>query len=65
MDFILCVIGLVLVIEGIPYFAFPDKMKEFLSRLPLMPTAGLRLFGMAAIITGLLLIFLAKKVLIY
>ncbi len=63
MDYFLSVIGLVLVIEGIPYFAFPDKMKSFLEKLPLLPNSSLRAFGMGAIITGLVLIYIAKKVL--
>ncbi|MFH1103316.1 MAG: DUF2065 domain-containing protein, partial [Pseudomonadota bacterium] len=29
MDFFLCVIGMVLVVEGLPYFVFPEKMKSW------------------------------------
>ncbi|MCX8043131.1 MAG: DUF2065 domain-containing protein [Desulfobacterota bacterium] len=63
MEFLLSVIGLVLVIEGIPYFAFPEQMKALLARMPEVPTRTLRLFGTAAIGAGIVLIYIAKKVL--
>lgn len=63
MDYFLSVLGLVLIIEGIPYFTFPDKMKEVLSKVPDVPSASLRAFGIIAIIIGLALIFIARKVL--
>ena len=28
MEFFLCVIGMVMIIEGFPYFTFPEKMKS-------------------------------------
>ncbi len=63
MSYFLSVIGLVLIIEGIPYFAFPDKMKVLLSKLPEMPSSSLRAFGITAIIIGLVLIFLSQRIL--
>jgi len=61
MKFFLCVVGMVLIIEGIPYFASPDKMKEILLKLPLVPSPYLRLFGLSAVITGLILIYFATR----
>ena len=63
MDFFLCAIGLVLIIEGIPYFAFPERMKQVLAKIPLMPTPLMRAFGMAALGTGLLLIYISRRLL--
>jgi hypothetical protein len=63
MDYFLSVLGLVLIIEGIPYFAFPERMKAMLSRLPLIPSSSLRLFGTGAILAGLVLIYAARKLL--
>ena len=54
MDYFLSVLGLVLIIEGIPYFAFPEKMREMLAKIPLVPAASLRIFGITAVILGLL-----------
>jgi len=63
MDFLLCVIGLVLVIEGIPYFAFPEKMKQVLAKIPSLPTALMRAFGMSAVGVGLILIYISRRLL--
>jgi len=63
MDYFLSVLGLVLIIEGIPYFAFPERMKEMLSRLPLIPSSSLRAFGIVAILIGFLMIYVARKLL--
>ena len=63
MDFFLCAIGLVLIIEGIPYFAFPEKMKQVLEKIPLMPTSTMRAFGMTAVGVGLVLIYVSRRLL--
>ncbi len=63
MDLLLCAVGLVLVIEGIPYFAFPEKMKQVLAKIPLMPTPLMRAFGIAAIAAGLVLMYIARRML--
>jgi uncharacterized protein YjeT (DUF2065 family) len=54
----LYVLGLTLIIEGIPYFAFPDSMTSLLAKLPLIPSRTLRLFDITAISAGLLLIYI-------
>ena len=63
MDYFLCVLGLVLIVEGVPYFVFPEKMKELLSKIPQLPAASLRMFGITAIMAGILLVFIAKRLL--
>ena len=63
MDFLLCAIGLVLIIEGIPYFAFPEKMKQMLAKVPCMPTSIMRAFGMVAVGAGLILIYISRRLL--
>jgi len=61
MNFLLCAIGLVLIIEGIPYFAFPEKMKQMLAKIPLIPTSAMRAFGMVAVGAGLILIYISRR----
>jgi len=63
MDLLLCAVGLVLVIEGIPYFAFPENMKQVLAKIPLLPTPLMRIFGMAAVAAGLVLIYISRRML--
>lgn len=61
MYYFLSVLGLVLVIEGLPYFAFPEKMKALMEKLPQIPNHNLRIFGITAITVGLLLIYISQK----
>jgi len=63
MSYFLSVLGLVLIIEGIPYFAFPEKMKALLEKLPQIPNSSLRAFGIIAIIIGLVLIYVSRELL--
>jgi uncharacterized protein YjeT (DUF2065 family) len=61
MDFFLCVLGLVMIIEGLPYFAFPEQMKSWVSKILEMPEAWLRRFGIVLMLTGLCLVYLGKR----
>jgi uncharacterized protein YjeT (DUF2065 family) len=61
MKYFLCVLGMVFIIEGLPYFAFPEKIKVYLMKLQEMPDSTLRLFGLSAIITGLFLVFFGRS----
>lgn len=61
MKFLFCVIGLVLIIEGLPYFAFPEKIKAYLMRLSEIPDRALRIMGLSAIITGLILVYFGRN----
>ena len=60
MDFFLCVLGMVFILEGIPYFAFPDKIKLYLVKVTEIPDATLRMLGLAAMAAGLLLVYLGR-----
>ena len=60
MDFFLCVVGMVMIIEGLPYFAFPEKMKFWITRVLEMPAANLRWFGFLLMLTGLGLVYLGR-----
>ncbi|MCL5125453.1 MAG: DUF2065 domain-containing protein [Deltaproteobacteria bacterium] len=60
MEFFLSVIGMVLVIEGIPYFAVPEKMKEVMKMAQMQPDNVLRVFGGILMLVGLIIVFLAK-----
>lgn len=60
MKLLFCLLGLVLVVEGIPYFAFPDKMKQWMLRLQDIPNAHLRVMGFVAMCSGLLISYLFR-----
>ena len=61
MDFFLCVLGLVMVLEGFPYFAFPDKMKRWVRKVLEMPESSLRKFGFIMMALGLWLVYLGRR----
>jgi uncharacterized protein len=61
MDFFLCVLGMVMIIEGLPYFAFPEQMKSWVSKMLEMPDGWLRRFGLVLMFTGLWLVYLGKS----
>ncbi len=61
MKLLLCLIGLVLIVEGLPYFAFPDKMKKWIAVMQDLPNAHLRAMGFAAMAVGLLLAYFFRE----
>ena len=60
MRYFLCVLGMVMIIEGLPYFAWPDKMKVWLVKISQMPDGDLRKIGTVLMVLGLLVIYLAR-----
>ena len=61
MKFFICVIGMVMIIEGLPYFAFPEKMKSWLLKLLEVPANNLRKFGFIIMLIGLGLVYIGKR----
>jgi len=61
MDFFLCVLGMVMIVEGIPYFAFPDKMKVWVRKVLEMPDLQLRRTGLILMGIGLFLVYAGKR----
>jgi len=56
-------IGLVFIMEGLPYFISPEKMKFFLSQIINLPENHLRTIGFASMVTGLGICYLASLLL--
>ena len=61
MKYFLCVLGMVMVVEGLPYFAFPDKMKMLIEKVLELQDNSLRKFGFVLMLTGLGLVFLGTR----
>ena len=61
MDFFLCVIGMVMIIEGVPYFAAPDQMKRWMAKIKEMTPESLRRFGLVMMVLGLVLVYLGRR----
>jgi uncharacterized protein YjeT (DUF2065 family) len=55
------VLGVVLIVEGIPWFLSPRGTKRMLSELFRMNDRSLRGLGLALMLFGLLLVYMAKS----
>ena len=60
MKYFLCVLGMVLIVEGLPYFAVPEKMKAWVMKVVAIPDASLRKIGLVLMGIGLFLVFLGR-----
>jgi uncharacterized protein YjeT (DUF2065 family) len=60
MRLFLCALGLALIMEGLPCFAFPEKMKVLLVRIQDTSEGALRALGFTALLTGLILVYFGK-----
>jgi hypothetical protein len=61
MKFFLCVLGMVMIIEGLPYFAVPEKMKNWMLQIQAMSNHALRRLGLVLMAVGLLLTYIGKS----
>lgn len=61
LEFFLCVIGMVMIIEGMPYFAAPEMMKEVIRKLGEQEDMTLRVLGGLLILAGLAVVFFARR----
>ena len=61
MKLLFTLIGLVMILEGLPYVAAPESMQRWLRQILLMPPRQLRQIGGAAMVAGFLLCYLAQK----
>jgi len=60
MKLFLSALGLAMILEGIPYFLSPEKVKELARLLPGLPNSSLRFFGLLVMVAGLALLFLSR-----
>jgi uncharacterized protein YjeT (DUF2065 family) len=61
MDYFICVVGMVMIVEGLPYFAFPDRMKVWVKKVLEMPDASLRRFGLVLMSLGMWLVYMGRN----
>lgn len=62
MGILFTAIGLVLFIEGLIYAGFPSLVKKMASQIEVTPERLLRLIGFAAMIIGLIVVWLTHSV---
>lgn len=61
MEMLITLIGIVLVIEGLPYVASPEAMQRWLKQLTEMEPSQLRMMGFIAMTTGFIILFIARR----
>jgi uncharacterized protein YjeT (DUF2065 family) len=61
MKYLLTLIGIVFILEGLPYLTFPEAMQKWLAQLTQMAPGQLRIMGLLAVGIGLLLCFLTQR----
>jgi uncharacterized protein len=61
MEYFLCVIGMVMIIEGLPYFGFPDRMKAMMRFVLELSDDSLRKIGFGLMLAGLVLVYIGKS----
>ncbi len=60
MEILLIILGALLVIEGLPYFAFPKKAKLWALMLQEVPEPTLRKMGFICVVIGLALLWVTR-----
>ncbi len=61
MKLLILLIGMVLVLEGLPYVAAPEAMKDWLIKLSELEASKLRFFGIIAMCIGLIICWVVQK----
>ena len=61
MKLLILLVGLILILEGIPYVAAPEAMQEWLKKLSEIDPSQLRSFGIVAMIVGFSICFVVQK----
>ena len=61
MKYFLCVLGMVFIIEGLPYFLFPERLKNYLLKITTIPDSTLRFIGISVMIVGLILLYFGRS----
>jgi len=52
---------MVMILEGLPYFVIPEKMKIWVKKIFEIPDSALRRFGFVLMIIGLFMVYLGKR----
>ena len=61
MKLFFLVLGMVMILEGLPYAAAPEKMREWLLKLSEVPSSVLRVVGLSSLSIGFLVCWLVQK----
>jgi uncharacterized protein YjeT (DUF2065 family) len=60
MKYFLTALGLALILEGMPYFIAPGSIKKTLEMIKEQPEKFLRMFGLLAMLSGVVLLYVVN-----
>jgi uncharacterized protein YjeT (DUF2065 family) len=61
MKMLILLLGLILVLEGMPYVAAPETMQDWLKKISQVNPGQLRTLGLVAMLFGLAICFVVQK----
>jgi len=61
MKLLFTLIGLVFILEGLPYLTFPEAMQKWLRQLIEMRPSQVRIVGLLAVTVGLFICFITMR----
>jgi len=61
VEYFLCVFGMVLIVEGLPYFVVPGKIKVWVQKLAELPDSSLRMMGLILMLAGLGMVYVGRS----
>ena len=61
MKLLLLLIGMVCILEGLPYVAFPEAMRVWLAKLSQTPAVVLQGIGLVVMLVGFLLCWVVQR----
>jgi len=61
MKLLILLIGMVLVLEGLPYVAAPEAMQSWLKKISEVKPSQLRIMGAVAMVVGLSICYVIQK----
>lgn len=61
MKLLILLVGLILILEGLPYVAAPQAMQDWLKKISAISPGQLRSMGLLAMAIGLSIVFIVQK----
>lgn len=61
MKTLITLVGIVLILEGLPYLTFPEAMQRWLVQLLELTPVQLRIMGFLAVASGLVLCYFTQR----
>ncbi len=61
MKLLFLLVGMVMILEGVPYVAFPDSMREWLRKISEMKSEHLRMLGLLSMASGLAVCWFVQR----